>query len=150
MSISENWYIAKKYYKKNWCIMAAKMLGQLSDSKRFILHFVLYRYLLIAVYYMFELRQFLNISVMICLHSIFRFINYSEQHKFASRKWSSDSIIIIHQIFCSWFSVRFCILKSFTKVFVLVIESLDRSSSRYYEAQIHAACCFIEMETWSV
>lgn len=66
--------------------MAAKMLGQLSDSKRFILHFVLYWYLLIAVYYMFELRQFLNISVMICLHSIFRFINYSEQHKFASRK----------------------------------------------------------------
>lgn len=36
--------------------MAAKMIGQLSDSKRFILHFVLYRYLLIAVYYMFELR----------------------------------------------------------------------------------------------
>lgn len=30
--------------------------------------------------------------------------------------------------FCSWFSVRFCIVKSFTKVFVLVIESLDRSS----------------------
>lgn len=149
MSISENWYITKKYYKKN-LMYHAKMDRAVIRFKTF--YFTL-RAVLVSVdcsllhVWASSVSKHFSDDLLAQHFPIYQLF-WTAQIRVKEMKQRQHHN---HPLdFCSWFSVRFCIVKSSTQVFVLVIESLDRSSSRYYEAQIHAACCFIEMETWSV